>query len=247
NDELAQSLATIERENEIRVTLLNGEIEQLKEEILENTSAIKRLKRNSSHFETEVAEMEENYNLQMRENNKEVDVMKRRIIDLTNRNETVKEELKDTKELYSEEKQRTGSQGNIIAKLEEANSQLQERIVECTDRVLQQETETKNIREGITQLRLKAKTSIGNTSIRKTVKESSTESLGTQTEKANSVSNMSAQTVGITCEKQVDRMNNSTQTDQDKESTMELRLFEKLQTNLLRYVEESAEYHIPSK
>ncbi|KAL3265909.1 hypothetical protein HHI36_010099 [Cryptolaemus montrouzieri] len=34
NDELAQSLSTIERENEIRVTLLNGEIEQLKEEIL---------------------------------------------------------------------------------------------------------------------------------------------------------------------------------------------------------------------
>ncbi|KAL3279921.1 hypothetical protein HHI36_017428 [Cryptolaemus montrouzieri] len=106
NDELAQSLATIEREYEIRVTLLNSEIEQLKEEILAKTSAIKRLQRNSSHFETEVAEMEENYNLQMRENNREVDVMKQRNIDLTKRNETVRKELKDTKELYSEEKQR---------------------------------------------------------------------------------------------------------------------------------------------
>ncbi|KAL3265908.1 hypothetical protein HHI36_010098 [Cryptolaemus montrouzieri] len=90
-------------------------------------------------------------------------------------------------------------------------------------------------------------TSIGKTSIRKTVKESNTESLGTQTEKAISVSNMSAQTEEMTCEKkQVDRMNNSTQTDQDKESMMELRLFEKLQTNLIRYAGESAEYHIPT-
>ncbi|KAL3278799.1 hypothetical protein HHI36_016322 [Cryptolaemus montrouzieri] len=81
---------------------------------------------------------------------------------------------------------------------------MQERIVEYTVQILQQETETKNIREGITQLRLEAKTSIGKTSIRKTVKESSTESLGTQTEKAISVSNMSAQAEVMTCDKQVE-------------------------------------------
>ncbi|KAL3284063.1 hypothetical protein HHI36_018231 [Cryptolaemus montrouzieri] len=116
---------TQEHERELQVGKLSEQIALFQEEINERSDAIKRLKRNSSNFEIEATEMEQNYTMQLKEKEKEINTMRKTVLDLPEKNEKLEEELNDIRELYRRESSKLEEHNGIIGKLKEANSRVE--------------------------------------------------------------------------------------------------------------------------
>ncbi|KAL3279403.1 hypothetical protein HHI36_016914 [Cryptolaemus montrouzieri] len=208
------------------------QIRQSQEDSHEKTAIIKRIKRNSSRFESEFLEMEETLSIKINEKNKEIDALSRSNAVMAKNLKLLNEELEHIRIQYSQLKLESDSQSESMKKLSGANDVLQERLHEKLNTVLESETEIGNIRGQIKAFRHKVEVNQAEGQPKKIEIQRNDEGENTKYDSATQTHDVSHT---LFVEKNSIQLNNSTQTDLE-EATIEERLYLRLRETLSHHI-----------